>query len=219
ASSGHRAVVPLEAAQLVAQLQDMGQATGDLDVLFKQAALKAQAREEKAQKLLLKGQEGEEEGCEDEKTTKDPEEGAKEAKADAEQERLVASILPELKRLVHVGLVLPSEKELKQKNYTMQRPGLTSIAVLKCSMYYVNWTSLSPWVRAIVKLHGLSVNSAGATQVTFQKFGMDYGFRLAMVLAEWCPMHRTDQPIPNPSDPEQETAVRQMIASARFQGL
>ena len=171
-------------------------------------------------------------------------------------------LLPELKKLAHVGAVLPSDKELQQKwlysiwgapvfrspcylaisrNYTMQRPGLTSIAVQKGSIFYVNWTSQNPWVRSVVQLHGLTavrlivtfrlhddtivhvcirlraclpgynkVNAAGATQITFSKFGFDYSFRLAMLLAEWVqPAHE----IPL----EKEAEIREMIKSLRFQ--
>ena len=38
----------------------------------------------------------------------------------------------------------------------MKRPGLTPIAIQKGSMFYVTWTSLDPWVRAIVKAHKLT---------------------------------------------------------------
>ena len=126
----------------------------------------------------------------------------------------------------------------------MKRPGLTPIAIQKGSMFYVTWTSLDPWVRAIVKAHKLTavrlkfslstdclfhdpsilklealqfeVNSQGATQITFQKFGIAYGFNLAMFLAQWVEQRHVGQPVPDPSDESQFEAAQGMIRRAKF---
>ena len=48
-------LLPAGAVQLREQLKEMGGEVGDLEILYQQQALRAQAREEKAQKLLQKG--------------------------------------------------------------------------------------------------------------------------------------------------------------------
>ncbi|CAE7433924.1 unnamed protein product, partial [Symbiodinium sp. CCMP2592] len=60
------------------------------------------------------------------------------------------------------------------------------------------------------------VNSQGATQVTFQKFGMAYAFNLAMFLAQWVEQRHVGQPIPDPFDESQFGAVQEMIRRAKF---
>jgi len=54
--SSSKALLPADAVQLHAQLKEMGgDPAGDLDILHQQLALKAEAREEKANKVLARG--------------------------------------------------------------------------------------------------------------------------------------------------------------------
>ncbi|CAE7897789.1 unnamed protein product, partial [Symbiodinium necroappetens] len=160
--------------------------------------------------------EHEQEDKEEDHEENDDPEGPK-AKKPKKEGKLVIDLLPELMPLQSIGLVLPTEAELKQKcfgsilSYTMKRAGApTTIAIQKGSMFYF-MTSVDPYVRSILK-----VNGAACTQITFQKFGAEYGFRLAMILSGWIPVGELPQPLPDPSNESEFGALREMVRNARF---
>ncbi|CAE7657055.1 unnamed protein product [Symbiodinium sp. CCMP2592] len=123
--------------------------------------------------------------------------------------RTVADVHKDLYKMNNIGLRMPTAAELKQKSYTIHDPSHlgSGVQVLpNHNGFYVLHMKQQQWFVDVAKAHLIQANECKkGCAVNWQKHGMDYGWRLSMVLAGWFER-------PQGLDPSDTTAIREYIS-------